>query len=317
MINKQCSSFSDVIRTGIEDKFSYTISDSCVMCGKCAEECPVNAIAKGCAKYEIDPQKCMDCGFCSAVCPVGAVLPAAGMRESIPIQDMEMSRCYFNPGCALSLYKPKVPKQMLRLLRENFGNIKLHDICCRNDPCLETGAVIINNCAGCDRRFRSLYEGIRTISYWEVIDGIVGLKLPDYTGLTVSVHDSCGYRHRPQVHRAVRSILKKMHIEIAEAGFSGTKSICCGDNLYGAVPNEQVKKRIQMRADQFPCRDVVVYCIGCVRSMKEGGRIPHYLPDLLFGHDTEPMPDTLDEYHSKLMHYIALHGADSPGLSRI
>lgn len=163
------------------------------------------------------------------------------------------------------------------------------------------------NYAGCDRRFRSLYPGINTISIWEVLDGIEGLALPDHSGLTVSVHDSCGYRHKPQVHAAIRSLLRKMHIEIVEAEFSGTKSVCCGDNFYGYVPNEQVEARIRERAEQFPCENVVVTCIGCVRAMTSGGKTPLYLPDLLLGRASEAMPDTLDEYHGRLSAYIETH----------
>lgn len=295
------------IQTGVEDRFHYTISDACVMCGACADVCPAGAIKKSDGKYEVDPGTCIDCGTCATVCRVGAARPEAGIRDSISREDLDRGRCYFNPGCALSLYRPEIPDGMLRLLREGLGEVKMHSTCCRHDPGLEPGAVIINNCAGCDRRFRSLYEGIRTISYWEVIDGIEGLALPDHSGLTVSVHDSCGFRHKPQVHRAVRSLLRKMNIEIVEAEFSGTESICCGDNFYGYVPDQQVEARIQMRADQMPCDDVVVYCIGCVRAMAAGGKRPRYLPDLLLGRDTAPMPDTLEEYHSKLAGYIDAH----------
>lgn len=49
---------------------------------------------------------------------------------------------------------------------------------------------------------------------------------------------------------------------------------------------------------------IVVYCIGCVRAMQSGGKIPHYLPDLLIGRQTESMPDNLNEYHTKLEDYI-------------
>ena len=51
---------------------AYKISDDCVMCGACAEECPVNAISEGEGKYVIDADTCISCGSCEGVCPVGA-----------------------------------------------------------------------------------------------------------------------------------------------------------------------------------------------------------------------------------------------------
>ncbi|MCH3998714.1 MAG: 4Fe-4S binding protein [Lachnospiraceae bacterium] len=49
------------------------ISDSCISCGSCAAQCPVQAISQGDAHYEVDPSKCIDCGACEAQCPVGAI----------------------------------------------------------------------------------------------------------------------------------------------------------------------------------------------------------------------------------------------------
>ena len=119
---------------------------------------------------------------------------------SIPISEIDRENCWFNPGCAMNLYRPESGQKILDLLNETFGPVKLHSICCHHDPQLAHGATIINNCAGCDRRFRSLYEGIQTISLWEILDSIDSLPLPVHTGLTVSVHDSCSYRPKPQVH---------------------------------------------------------------------------------------------------------------------
>ena len=52
---------------------AFVITDSCVSCGSCADECPVGAISQGDGKYEIDANSCIDCGTCAGVCPTGAI----------------------------------------------------------------------------------------------------------------------------------------------------------------------------------------------------------------------------------------------------
>lgn len=52
---------------------AYKITDACVACGSCVEECPVDAIAEADGKYEIDAETCASCGSCVAVCPNDAI----------------------------------------------------------------------------------------------------------------------------------------------------------------------------------------------------------------------------------------------------
>jgi len=52
---------------------AYEITDECVMCGTCVEECPAEAISEGDPKYIIDPDLCTDCGSCAEVCPVDSI----------------------------------------------------------------------------------------------------------------------------------------------------------------------------------------------------------------------------------------------------
>jgi Fe-S-cluster-containing hydrogenase component 2 len=52
---------------------AYKITDACVSCGSCADQCPVEAIAEGDGKYEINADVCVSCGACADQCPVEAI----------------------------------------------------------------------------------------------------------------------------------------------------------------------------------------------------------------------------------------------------
>lgn len=54
---------------------AHVISDSCISCGACESECPVEAISAGDDKYVIDADACIDCGACAAVCPTDSIKP--------------------------------------------------------------------------------------------------------------------------------------------------------------------------------------------------------------------------------------------------
>lgn len=55
------------------------ITEECIACAACEEECPVGAISEGDDIFQIDPDKCVECvGYfdepqCKSVCPVDAV----------------------------------------------------------------------------------------------------------------------------------------------------------------------------------------------------------------------------------------------------
>ena len=50
----------------------FNIDDTCVKCGACAVDCPVQCITKGETQFNIG-KGCIGCGDCYSICPVGAV----------------------------------------------------------------------------------------------------------------------------------------------------------------------------------------------------------------------------------------------------
>ncbi len=53
---------------------AYVITDECIACGACEDECPEGAISEQDDKYVIDSSLCNDCGSCAEACSVEAII---------------------------------------------------------------------------------------------------------------------------------------------------------------------------------------------------------------------------------------------------
>ena len=62
---------------------AYKITDSCLKCGTCAGECPMNAISEGEDQYVIDADTCVGCGTCADACPVQGSTPSLNMNSAM------------------------------------------------------------------------------------------------------------------------------------------------------------------------------------------------------------------------------------------
>ena len=213
----------------------------------------------------------------------------------------------FAPGCALYLYKPDLAEKMFQLLLHDFPGMREHSTCCHHQPKLPARSRVINVCAGCDKRYRTLYEGVSTISFWELLADSDNFPFPDYGSRKMSILDACPTRDQVRVHKAIRTLLQRMNIQLVEPENTGTKSTCCGDSFYGVLPVEQVKQQMSKRAAEMPVQDVVVYCVSCIKAMHIGGKQPRYLVDLLFGEATQPGECEPNLWHAQLDEFIAAH----------
>lgn len=213
----------------------------------------------------------------------------------------------FAPGCALLIYKPELAQRLFNLLKQSFPDLTEHRTCCRHQPLLPPGTVVINTCPGCDRRYRELYPGITTVSLWELLAKSDSFPFPDYQSRPMAILDACPARSQPQIHAAIRTLAARMSIELVEPERTGSSSTCCGDSFFGEVPVAQVKAQMQRRAGEMPASEVVVYCVSCIKAMHIGGRQPRYLVDLLFGAQTSPGTWEPEAWHAELDQFIAAH----------
>ncbi len=212
----------------------------------------------------------------------------------------------FAPGCALTLYKPRLAERLHATLNEHLGEMPRLDTCCRKLPPLPAGTCVINTCPGCDRRYRTYYAESTTKSLWEVIAKGDWFRYPDYHGARMTVQDACPTRSQPRVHEAIRTLLANMNVKVTEPERTKTGTICCGDALYPARPLSEVEQSMRKRAAQMPEEDVAVYCVSCIKAMAIGGRKPRYMVDLLFGEETEPQVTDTTEWHRQIDEYAGI-----------
>jgi ferredoxin len=65
---------TDLLEGGEEELMAYRITEDCLACGACVDECPNGAISEGDTIYVIDPGLCDDCGTCADICPSDAIV---------------------------------------------------------------------------------------------------------------------------------------------------------------------------------------------------------------------------------------------------
>ena len=99
---------------------AFVITDKCLVCGSCAEQCPAEAISMVDEHYLINPEKCLSCGACAAQCPAEAIAKAeeeeyvaegveelaaeaeeaAAETEAEPCYKINHDKCLSCGGCA-------------------------------------------------------------------------------------------------------------------------------------------------------------------------------------------------------------------------
>ena len=127
----------------------------------------------------------------------------------------------FYPSCNFARVSPQAAK---RVRQEMKGVMDVFGCCLREKRELGEGDVGIYMCQSC----REHVKGGSTESLWEWALRQDDFEWPSYEGLRVVVQDCWRDREHPEVHEAVREVLRRMGVAWAEPEDARERSTFCG-----------------------------------------------------------------------------------------
>ena len=213
----------------------------------------------------------------------------------------------FAPGCALMIHKPHLAEKLKEVAEKIYGPMDTLLSCCFNTPEIEPNTCIITPCSTCNNRYRSLYKECTTSFLLATIAESDTFPFPDYQGISMSIQDTCSGRTDDLYLNTIRTLLKRMNIHIVEAAKSGKRGKCCGQTLYGKVPQEKVEAYMVSRAQEMPEEDVVVYCASCIQGISLGKKRARFIIDLLFNEPTEADTAGIVSWNNRLAAFRNTH----------
>ncbi len=279
---------------------------SCHYCGLCQAVCPQDLHAgELCLEYRE-----------RLVAASGGPLPGhRGIQNYIkwgthplftlsrPDPDTGRARRVFFPGCALPGHSPHLVERAYRHLRSRLPDTGIMLNCCgapsyfmgEKDVMLRVirtvarqlehlGAEeVIVACPHCHQIFGEFLPQFRRRTIYEVLNE-VGLppaaRAPQ--PWTFHIQDACGTRRAPEVHEAVRALVKNLGYTVEEMPHHRERSICCGSGgMVPAVAPELAKKMTEFRLSEAT-RDLVTYCASCRARLAKTGYPTLHLLDLAF-----------------------------------
>ncbi|MEE4272802.1 MAG: heterodisulfide reductase-related iron-sulfur binding cluster [Thermoanaerobaculales bacterium] len=310
-----CSSPRDLarwVKEGIEDHLETIYS--CNACGLCATVCPVDldtgelmlaarreAVARGLAPLPEHRQIRHE--LRASVSKTFSLAKAAPGRR-------RAKRLFFT-GCELPSSAPGQTRRLYEHLLREDPRIGVLMYCCgvpaeilglefeasaaRDEirrAMEELGAdELLVACPRCQQTLSEHFPEVRVSSVWEVLAETWDPSRR-FDELRFAVHDPCRSRHRPEVHAAIRTIVRTCGAEVVETDASHERTRCCGAGGKIDSVDPELYARIAGRASEQTELPMVTYCSGCQNALRDAGRDTIHVLDLLM--KEKPLDGALD-----------------------
>ena len=140
-----------------------------------------------------------------------------------------MSRVFL-PSCKLQARWKEPSAKLLTYLqeKEQVKKIGCCKVFCEKVSPKDQAIVVCNNCAA----IMEESSPIRDIEFaWEIIDRDEAFPFPDYHGERMTIQDCLRAYEKRNVQNAIRSLLRKMNINVVELENNFEKADFCGPDL--------------------------------------------------------------------------------------
>lgn len=208
---------------------------------------------------------------------------------------------------SLEVVRCCVPQYRLREFEEKMPEGALRDRWCGlpDSGGFRAGDEVYSLCHNCNNIIGETQPEVRIRSLWELLDEDGSFPLPDYQGMRATVQDCWRSRDRREEQDAVRSLLRKMHIDYVEAGENRERTEFCGASLYRPQPPrnpklapkhyvegargkfqphtpEEQARLMEEHCRQYTTDKVICYCHYCLEGLRMGGADGVHIAQLIF-----------------------------------
>ena len=222
----------------------------------------------------------------------------------------ELSRkiqAYVQERFGLTVVRCCIPSYKLRDFEDKMPEGELREAWKKlpDSGCFQKGDEVYSLCHNCNNIIEEMNPEIHVKSLWELIDSDGKFAFPDYHGETVTVQDCWRSRDRKEEQEAVRSLLKKMNLQVLEAEKHHEQTDFCGASLYRPQPvrnpklapkhyvegaegkflphtPEEQQAIMQEYCSHFTTKTAVCYCHYCLEGRRMSGVDGRHIAEMLF-----------------------------------
>ena len=208
---------------------------------------------------------------------------------------------WFLPGCTTAAHHPEAAEKLKDYIMES--GIPEAPCCKRDISALKDGDTVITCCTLCDLMFAERMPDVRIKSVYEYLLEDPGFPWPDLAREAITLQDCWRKRNDRVIQAAVRACLHRMNVQIVELPDERDRKNYCGiwlnepadpvcmrlapetfeeiEKHRSLLSKEEQAAAMQARVMIYPTEKVIVYCNGCERGIRLGGRTPVHMVELL------------------------------------